>query len=443
MRGLVAAIALFALVGTGDGAAVLQSSPDQITMIEDLPWAERARLAMDHDHLSEALEPLGYRPSGGVEIYLMEVVPGVGQPAYLMHDAGDGAFSIKFWPASSVKLMVTVAALSALADLGFTGDAVVRLGHGEPTSVASIYWNALVRSSNVAYDQLIQITGLDYLNQTFIPDEGLDSMIIGSTLSGLSVEWPPPYTLTEGGRLGWLRSVLPEWIGQPAELRQADVPARSAQHRYRDNDTNLFDLVEVLRRVALQNELPPGEGFGLGTADLRRVNAALCAAEPKNFEAGAQLALGPEITVCNKAGWSRGRCTDVALIIDTATGRRFFLGAAARCGSQIRIIGQAVMTAAVGLTGTPLQPDDGLPIEVALELEDGHVVATVDMDADSGLVWVDSGNPVMLQRDRDHLSADLGQITEGRHILVVQGTSSGANVGYRSVGFEVRTAPTD
>ena len=198
----------------------------------------------------------------------------------------------------------------------------------------------------------------------------------------------------------------------------------------------MFDLVEVLRRVVLQEEIPPGEGFRLPAADADRMQAALCEAEPKYFEEGVRRSLGEDAAICNKPGWWKGQCIDQAYISDPGTGRRFLLAATGSCG-RIRSIAGPVLEAAGGLTGTPLQPDAGEPIEVSLEVDEGGLIARLETEADWALVWVDDRLPVVAVGRDGRLVADLGELRAGVHHLAVMGMSYGVRVGYRSVGFEV------
>ena len=80
-------------------AGARQSGPVVTISGEPSGWKDRARLVMDHDSLASALRDGGYYFAANAEIYLAELVPGVGQSALMTYDAGQGAFSQDFWPA--------------------------------------------------------------------------------------------------------------------------------------------------------------------------------------------------------------------------------------------------------------------------------------------------------------------------------------------------------
>ena len=429
----------------GDVPAGAAQVEPQITLsIEPSSWRERAALLMDHDSLGPALREEGYRWAGNAEIYVAEIVPGVGQPALILFDAGQGAFSQNFWPASSVKLLAAVAALEYIGSWGgFTGDARITGSLIGDRTTRSIYEPAIVRSDNCSYDLLVKIAGLDFINLEFAPAHGLDSVTIGSAFTDLNPRSSPSYVLN-----GWVP--VPEDASSPHPPRilelpvRTSVPARSASYAYRSNNLDLFDLGEVMRRVLLDAEVPDEHRFSLADDDVAGLTAALCTSEPAHYRAGATEVFGEDALVCGKSGWwertpeeeegeeekepSPPPCTDVALITDPDTGRRVLLAATGGCsGSGLAALAAPALRAVDRLRGTPLQLDAGA---------DGGVAAGGRRGPDGRRrrprSRLGAGVRSMAVRRWSHPGGTVGSRRRwtcrmtGRHLLVVRGFSTSA-----------------
>ncbi len=435
-------------------AGARQSDPVVTISGEPSGWKDRARLVMDHDSLASALRDGGYRFASNAEIYMAEVAPGVGQPALVMYDAGQGAFSQNFWPASSVKLLAAVAALEYIGAAGFAGDAEIAGSWIGDRTARSIYESAIVHSDNRSYDLLVRIAGVDFINREFIPRHGLDSATIGSDLSGLSILVSPSYVLTEWVPAEQISAYLPPSV-KVVPVRHT-VESRRASGYYRSNNIDLFDLAEVVRRVMLADEVAADHRFGLEEEDIAGLSAALCAAEPAHFESGAARVYGEDAVVCGKSGWwehtvdpeeeeeeeeapqAPPSCTDVALMSDPDTGRRVLLAATGGCGGAgLAALAAPALEAAAVLFGTPLQADAGVPIDAVLTNGDGWLEVSLETTAQWALVYVDDARPVVAVRRGDRLETSVTLPADGPHLLVVVGVSYGSQVGYRAIDFEV------
>ncbi|MBU1493232.1 MAG: class A beta-lactamase-related serine hydrolase [Actinobacteria bacterium] len=430
-----------------------QAAPAISIPVEPFSWRTRAGLVMDHESLAVALREHGFGVPGGAEIYAAEIVPGVGQPAMMMFDAGEGAFSLTFWPASSVKLLATVAALGYVDRFRFSGEAGISASWMGNGTIRSVYEPAIVHSDNQAYDRLVRLAGVDFINLDFAPAQGLDSVRIGSSFSGLGVTVSPAFTLSE-----WIEVDdvdIPPWVPAPdgPVLNERTVETRNASRAYGDNDADLFDLAEAVRRVMLAGDIPAEQRFPMTPGDLEAVVAALCVAEPAHFRAGARRAFGDDAEVCGKSGWwertpekKKGEkeeapppaCTDVALITDPDTGRRVLLAGTGGCGGgELGALAEPAIQALSGLWGTPLQMDAGLPMEIELAAGDGVVEVSIETEAAGALVWIDDGDPVVASRHDGHLEARAPMPGDGPHLLVVIGVDFGVKTAYRAVDFEV------
>ena len=263
--------------------------------------------------LQARLDDAGFRLPLGTSVYAAEVVRGPsGALRLLEFEAGGGARDEGFWPASSIKVLVAVAALEFLRSMGFTGAATVEWPSGWSTTVRKLVDDAINESANDAYDLLIQIAGFDRLNAVFLsPANGFPDTVIERAYAGYDIRNSPELVVTEGGRT-------------------ETVLARSSDTDYGcpdgGNCSNLYEMTDSIRRVVLHNELPPGQRFNLDPADVRAIDYALLASEGW-IDPGVARAFGMRARVYNKPGFAGGLdCLDVGLVEDVATGHRFLLG---------------------------------------------------------------------------------------------------------------------
>lgn len=304
--------------------AVLLLVAGTVAAVRSRPGARTAS-GVDRSERSSAVAGTGASPNGaGVEQALsgagLELPPGTDIYAVRIGkdgrspfgvQAGDGGQAADFWPASSIKVLVAVAALEYAGSLGFSGEATLTFDTGTTATLREIYDAAIRDSSNEDYDLLVQITGLDRLNDEFLtPAKGFPETVIRTAYAGSDLALSPGITFSEGPR-------------------SLQVPPRQATGDYGcpgGNCSTLFEMVESVRRVLVDDELPPPLRFAVAPADLRRLRSSLLGADGF-FNAGAAAALGPGTRVYSKPGWAPGRdCVDVAFI--EGEGQRFLLGVA-------------------------------------------------------------------------------------------------------------------
>lgn len=270
------------------------------------PWTALAARTIDHTSLSAE----GVTVPPGANVFAARIVDGGSAPAYMMFDAGGGAFSTGFYPASSIKVLAAVGALELAYAHGFTGQAVV---DGE-FSLADYYDAAIRSSSNEDYDELVRIAGVDWLNEEFLPAQGFSSTRIQDAYAdGDSVTESPPVHLAEHGH-------------------ELTLPERASRDDYGCEAANcspLVELVDSVRRVVLDAELPTDERFAVAPADVAGMQEALLGADSW-IGPGVAEALGTGATVYSKPGWTSGYdCVDVGLVADELTGDRYLIGVSA------------------------------------------------------------------------------------------------------------------
>ena len=276
--------------------------------------------------LESALRARGYRLPEHASVYAVRVVEGPEGRIYQQYQAGGGALADDFWPASSIKVLAALGALDFARSLGYSGAATVTFdddddddgGDGGPAwSLRSIYEAAIRDSSNYDYDLLVRIAGRDWLNQEFLTARnGFAVTSISRSYSGLEFEESPAMIIEEGDRRTY-------------------VPVRTAEREPEcepGNCSNLFEMSESVRRIVLNDQLPPEQRFDLDPADLAALADALLEAEGFFADAVAK-ALGAGARIYAKPGDADGlECLDVALI-ESKAGKRFLLAATVPHGS--------------------------------------------------------------------------------------------------------------
>ncbi len=251
-------------------------------------------------------------PRGNV--YAAVVEEGPGGPRYVEFEAGGGASATDFWPASSLKLLAAAGALEFLHRLGFSGQASVTFDDGAEWQVRELYDAAVEDSDNEAYDRLVSIAGVDWLNQEFLTSEnGFPLTVIQKAYGSLGQVRSDPMTIREA-------------------QREIELPSRPASSDYGvpddGNRSNLREMTDSVRRVVLHDALPFGDRFAIDDDDVAGLRSGLLAAEGF-IEPGAVAVLGRDLLVYDKPGYVLGAdCVDVAYVRDR-DGHAFLLGVSA------------------------------------------------------------------------------------------------------------------
>ncbi len=322
-------------------------------------WDEMAARVMDSTRLQSALSANGNAPPAGTEIYAARVDENALGHGYAFYDYGAGAFSQAFWPASTIKLLSSLAALDWVKSQGFTGAATVKWQSGFSDVIHNIVRRAIQKSSNEDYDRTVRIAGFDQLNAVWLsPERGFPTTVIKSSYAGFEVKNPPGYTLSEAGNSKMI----------PARAATGSYPCKSGGN----SCANLFELTEAVRRVVWHDQLPSQERFDLPAADRAVLVDALCTATPSFFETGVQAALGSGARICHKPGWVPSNDSLDHGVIEAADGRKFLLAAAVPdpgdSSSQAKLAGIAEhsLAALSGASGQTfyLQRDAGAAIVV-------------------------------------------------------------------------------
>ena len=280
-----------------------------------------------------------------------------------------------FYPASTVKLPISLLALEWLAEQGVDGltaetsmltDAATAsqtAAHRDPTaesgipSIAHYIKKILLVSDNDASNRLYELLGQDYINKR-LAAKGLRHTLINHRLSTpLSEEEnrqynPIRFVGVDGGTLLSLPARRSEYryanAGQP-KLGEAYIAAGERIDSPMDftakNRLSLGDLDSVIKRLIFPELFARDEKFNLREEDRALVlrymsmlppdssSPAYDSAEyPDNYSkflmfGGEARELPEHIKIFNKTGWAYGHVIESAYIVDLQNQVEFFLSA--------------------------------------------------------------------------------------------------------------------
>jgi hypothetical protein len=369
-------------------AAAARTAPAESTVIEVVPsWYDRAAALADRTAIGEAFARRGYAAPDAAYLLVGGVSTVAGRPAFTWLSLGDTGFRASadsFWPASMVKLIAAVGALTTLRAHGGTGSARVAFTDGRGAyrgSASNLYTSALTHSNNVAYDRLMKIAGFDEIN------DGLLNEADGFPFLALQRAY-------DGGNDPTLRAspeMAIEERGQGFTIPRRESSRIHPQCPDDGNCATLFEMLHFLARVVLHDELDPRDRFDLHPRDVAALRRALDAS-PTRIGEGVAAALRHPVTVYNKGGRVPDLVVnDHALVEDRRTRRRYLVAASIREeggkeATQARLtelVRRGVEAALRALDrGVPAARDGGVPIAIAWSAEgEGGAPLTIDVSA--------------------------------------------------------------
>ena len=409
----------------------------------DWTWNEKVRHLIDKTTLPQYFTKVGYTLPKGSHVYAGRILRNqVGKPAYVFYEAGKGAFDQDFWPASTVKVLAVIGALEFAASKGFSGEATVTFKSRRGKTIYNkrlqeIYAGSIRVSSNIDYDRTLQIAGIDWLNQEFLPPAGFSKTFIQRAYSSNSQSLNSPTMV----------------FSEDNNSENVTVPSRSItvsspECNKRKNCTNLFELSEAMRRLVLHEEISPEERFNnLFPNDLQRLNEALCNATPSYFAKGATQALGSEPQICHKPGQSKeDGCLDHGVVLPQDDRERYLLAVAipsqakSPC-SKLSDVAEQVLKALQSekFAGVPLQPNVGVEMKIQLDVPGSdsldspkYKITVTAPKADRIELFLDQTflGEIESRHSTFVLETPLTQV--GERLLIVQAWQDSNLIGYRS-----------
>ncbi len=279
-------------------------------------WGELVRLLTDRDTLASKVPPGTFAGIPSPRVFIGRVEAGFGgQPRlyYFSHkNTGFETNDAHFHPASTVKLAASIAALLRLGQFGFSGAAHARLPGRDGLyegPVRHLVAEAIGHSSNSCYNHLLEIAGMDALNEHLLaPRWGLPTYEIRARYGGSyrgRVTDTPAVTLREGPRTAAIPGTT------PSSRPTSGCPG---------NCTNLAELHEIQRRFFLHDALPPSERFALHPEDRALIRETMRTTR-KRLRSAPRSLLGEGVQVFNNVGRIPGTSVQEIAYMESADGR--------------------------------------------------------------------------------------------------------------------------
>lgn len=276
-----------------------------------------------------------------------------GRPSFTASAYGEGG---RFYPASTVKLPLVLAALEKANRTGLAGlkDAALSVaGYPGITTMTACIRKIFLVSDNDAANRLYDFVGRQELKSALRQRGYADTLILhrfGARGAGTDQGTMPELCFHREGRLLYRQPsfeedpAVKEPCGRPAEA----LPGGRGGDLTGKNRTTLAELLEMIRSVMFPGSVDAGRRFQLSEDDLALLRSAMCRlpAEsvdprygPDAFPAGyAKFLLPGEaadpipsgVRIFNKCGWALGFLTDAAYIADATNHAEYMLAAALR-----------------------------------------------------------------------------------------------------------------
>lgn len=284
----------------------------------------------DGETLESALTRQGFQPPEDFKAWVVRIDE-QGRAAQGFDWRNTASDRDNWWPASSVKIFAAVAALERLHELGFPIRSWATYHYeadGEPDPVRRRFDHivrlAIQRSDNRAFNQLVELVGMDDLNREFfVPEHGLHNTVFLRHYFGRN---PDPETEVTSARPSPRITLV-----HGSETRE--VPPRTATGEYscpeEGNCTTLRDLAEVMRRIMVHEQLPEAEQYRLDARDLRVLREALREARNRQL-ADVFEETCPRFQTWHKPGYALRWMSDTIFLSDRRGRERYVVAMAGR-----------------------------------------------------------------------------------------------------------------
>ncbi len=238
-------------------------------------------------------------------------------------------------PGSTVKIFSALAAALQLKKRGF--DTRATAGFHDPNGVVRSYkvsqliTDALQVSDNLAHNRLVQLAGHDYLNGTVLKR---------LKQAGIHKAYQQPDWMKLTGGDEWLRNSpkIEVRLGpKRVTFKERYGTANTFACAYSSACATPADLVRVMRRIMLHEQLPPAERYNLGTYELRTMRNALKAHRKRGMEAveGIEAAFKPdEVVIFHKPGFAGDWMSDIIYVYKKNSNKRWLVMIAAFPGRE-------------------------------------------------------------------------------------------------------------
>lgn len=267
-------------------------------------WFNIVQKNANQNYLNEFFQAQNYTPPNRTFALIAPIKTDNNKVQMQYFSYGDTAFVYsmtpdgqqRYWPASTVKLTAAVLALLKLREFGLTSQANVQIddieGHYDNT-VEKLCRDAIIPSSNTAYNRLMEIAGFDDINDRVLPKVfHFPTTVMQRRYARKhpddNLRYSPQIAYREGDTTGTIPA------RQSAGTKRPQCPREA-------NCTTLAELAEVMFRVMMHDYLPASYRFDLTKNDISMLQRMLLKA-PSCIGRGTASAMGEKTLIYNKGG---------------------------------------------------------------------------------------------------------------------------------------------
>ena len=302
--------------------------------------------ASGEDDLNSLLDPISPEISKWASVC---VVGGdANTPTFKWHHYQDSESAVNFWPASTIKLYVVLAALEQLNELAMPFESIVafeRREEGEWLLDSSRAMREMIsevfrHSSNTDYTLLLRMVGLDRINTHFLVSER--GFPHSALMRGYVRPRPYLYAQTEPQRItvqsqDGKRKVFEHiWSGRSYSKERGAVAlhaSNSVLSPKSGNCTSTGELAECLRRIMFHEHLPRKDQYKLTGEQLSFIREGGKGLHGLRTATGivAETAtdIFPKAKFYHKGGWISTYSLDLACVDDRTDSSKLYIVAVA------------------------------------------------------------------------------------------------------------------
>ncbi len=289
------------------------------------------------DILSEVMLKYGYEESPKFKAYLICAESGENshiEKEYRFDYKGT-ANDTSYWPASTVKLFASVAALKKAQTLKISPREKIYFKIKKRTysdTLENLINESIINSDNISYNFLVQFSGFDYLNRNFLWNENGFRKTMLFKAYGLS-KWKrrmrAPVSFTE---------MIPVYVQRDKKyyVRKNVTYSSLKVNKKRYSQTSLYDVGECMHRFIFQNDLSKDECYNI-KEDYRNILTNALSEDKLTFNETVKIfneEFGKDFEFYNKPGFGNGWYSEVIYFKDPFYGRHWILSLADYSGAD-------------------------------------------------------------------------------------------------------------
>ena len=289
------------------------------------------------DILSELMAKYGYEESPRFKAYIICAESGDNShinKEYRLDYKGT-ASDTSYWPASTVKLFASVAALKKAQKLKILPNEKIYFKIRKKTyseTLENLINESIINSDNVSYNFLVQFSGFDYLNRNFLWNEnGFRKTMLYKAydLPKWKRKMRAPVSFTE---------MIPVYVQRDKKyyVRKKVTYSALKVNKKRYSQTSLYDIGECMHRFIFQNDLSRYECYNI-SEEYRKILSKALLEDKLNFNETVKIfreEFGKDFEFYNKPGFGNGWYSEVIYFKDPFYGRHWILSVADYSGAD-------------------------------------------------------------------------------------------------------------